>query len=1121
MRLTGWHVDGYGHYRDRDWRDLPAGLTVFHGPNEAGKSTLLSFLESVFFGFRDGRARQPAIPALAGGRHGGRVFLDDDGAGWTVERMRSGGLAVAGPGGAGGEADLRRLLGGVDRELFSSVFAFSLRELEDLGGLGDDAFRQRLFAAGLTGVGRSAHDALATLERRAQAQYRQRGASRLKDLWDELDALKAERRDAREALEGYPALRAAEDEWCAAIARADAEGDELRRRSTRLERLNRVWGVLARRAAVEDALAALPAGPDVAGDVADEALTLETRIAEHEAALAELQARVADRKEARDGIAIDEDALRSREAVRALQADAAAHRGRLEARADTERDRDDAARRLASARAEVGPGWSRERILGFDASVPVRDAAERWASTLDGAARALEDARSGVRRRAEELDEAAEAADRAEAARDAVPPTRELSTVDRELAALDRLRAGLDALGERRRDTEAADARVHDHEAAGTEDAAGPTAAEPARLLGWIGFVALVLGLALAAAGQVAGGLATALVGVVVAAVSWAAVRRADDAADRERAAAARTQARAERGEALRRRRDEARAALQEARVRVGRDAEAAGFAGAGGAGFAGAGNAADGVGAADGAGRGQATDTRATADAGGTVDAPGVPSYDAIADRARALTAERERAVDRARLGVAAHEAAEALARAGALHDAALDAEREAAQAADAAATDWQAWRVALGVPEDLPPPTVVRLVDVVLRARDLLLDVDRHEARIADLTAQIDAWVARAREVLRDAGRDGGGEPDAVRGGHRHAAAAPHRTHDRAETAGDAIRRLHDDAEAAADAAARRAALTTEVDRLTGEVRALAGRLAAARGRLAELLAAHGVETRDELVAAVGATAERRRSRSALAELDVELRASTGAGEDAERLISDAQAGAVEAWAAERTGLARELRELAATRDAAVHERALATAKREALEASADLARIDGRIEEVRAEAAVAAAAFRTTLGAQRLIRDTLAAYVDDRQPQVLRDASASFAEVTDGRYPRIRQGSTTHEALELEDAAGRTVDPVTLSRGTREQLYLCLRLALAKGVAAGGTPLPMIMDDVLVNFSPDRAEAMATVLAEVAREQQVLFFTCHPATRDLLRRTAGECGAGEVRVEELQRA
>jgi uncharacterized protein YhaN len=1097
MRLTGWHVDGYGHYRDRHWRDLPAGLTVFHGPNEAGKSTLLSFLESVFFGFRDGRTRQPAIPALAGGRHGGRVFLDDDGVGWTVERMRSGGLAVAGPGGAGGEADLRRLLGGVDRELFSSVFAFSLRELEDLGGLGDDAFRQRLFAAGLTGVGRSAHDALGTLERRAAAQYRQRGASRLKDLWDELEARKAERRDAREALEGYPALRAAEDEWCAGIARADAEGDELRRRSTRLERLDRVWGVLARRAAVEDALAALPAGPEVEGDVADEALTLETRIAEHEAALAELQARVADRTEARDGIVVDEDALRSRDAVRALQADAAAHRGRLDARADTERDRDDAARRLASVRAEVGPGWSRERILGFDASVPVRDAAERWASALDGAARALEDARSGVRRRAEELDEAAEAADRAEAARDAVAPTRDLSTVDRELTALDHLRAGLDALGERRRDAEAADARVHDHEAAGPQDAAGTTAAEPARLLGWVGVVALVLGLALAAAGQVAGGLATALVGVVVAAVSWAAVRRADDAADRERAAAARTQARAERGEALRGRRDEALAALREARVRVGRDAEAAGFGGARDArgvgntrGTAGTGSA---VGTGDDVDAGDAAGTRGAADAAEAID---VPSYDAIADRARALATERERATDRARLGGAAHEAAEALARAGALHDAALDAEREAEQAADVAATGWQGWRVALGVPEDLPPATVVRLVDVVLRARDLLLEVDRHETRIADLTAQIDAWVARALDVLREAGRDGDSEPDA-------------------------IRRLHDDAEAAADAAARRAALATEVDRLTGEARALAGRLAAARGRLAELLAAHGVETREALVAAVGATAERRRWRSALAELDVELRACAGAGEDAERLIADARAGAVEAWAAERTGLDRELRELAATRDAAVHERALATARREALEASADLARIDGRIEEVRAEAAVSAAAFRTTLGAERLIRNTLAAYVDDRQPQVLRDASAWFAEVTDGRYPRIRQGSTTHEALELEDAAGRTVDPVTLSRGTREQLYLCLRLALAKGVAAGGTPLPMIMDDVLVNFSPDRAEAMATVLAEVAREQQVLFFTCHPATRDLLRRTAGDCGAGEVRVEELQRA
>jgi uncharacterized protein YhaN len=44
-------------------------------------------------------------------------------------------------------------------------------------------------------------------------------------------------------------------------------------------------------------------------------------------------------------------------------------------------------------------------------------------------------------------------------------------------------------------------------------------------------------------------------------------------------------------------------------------------------------------------------------------------------------------------------------------------------------------------------------------------------------------------------------------------------------------------------------------------------------------------------------------------------------------------------------------------------------------------------------------------------------------------------------------------------------------------------------------------MVLDDVLVNFDPERARAMARTLGAFAREHQLLFFTCHPSMRDLL--------------------
>ena len=42
---------------------------------------------------------------------------------------------------------------------------------------------------------------------------------------------------------------------------------------------------------------------------------------------------------------------------------------------------------------------------------------------------------------------------------------------------------------------------------------------------------------------------------------------------------------------------------------------------------------------------------------------------------------------------------------------------------------------------------------------------------------------------------------------------------------------------------------------------------------------------------------------------------------------------------------------------------------------------------------------------------------------------------------------------------------------------------------------------MDDILVNFDPERARRTAESVAELAGTHQVLFFTCHPRTAELL--------------------
>lgn len=129
-------------------------------------------------------------------------------------------------------------------------------------------------------------------------------------------------------------------------------------------------------------------------------------------------------------------------------------------------------------------------------------------------------------------------------------------------------------------------------------------------------------------------------------------------------------------------------------------------------------------------------------------------------------------------------------------------------------------------------------------------------------------------------------------------------------------------------------------------------------------------------------------------------------------------------------------------------------------------------------------------------------------ERQPEVIRLASEIFARITGRRWRGIN-ASLEDKTLSILPAQGEALAPENLSRGAREQAYLALRLAYIKNHAAHAAPLPVIMDDVLVNFDPKRAERTARAFVDLTAEtngkgHQMLYFTCQPHMVDLLRKT-----------------
>ena len=80
--------------------------------------------------------------------------------------------------------------------------------------------------------------------------------------------------------------------------------------------------------------------------------------------------------------------------------------------------------------------------------------------------------------------------------------------------------------------------------------------------------------------------------------------------------------------------------------------------------------------------------------------------------------------------------------------------------------------------------------------------------------------------------------------------------------------------------------------------------------------------------------------------------------------------------------------------------------------------------------------------------------------------------------------------------------TREPVHLSLGTCQQLYLALRIALLITADNVGRNIPIIADDILVNFDSKRRAAAARALAELARHRQVIMLTCHEEIVDTMR-------------------
>ena len=137
-----------------------------------------------------------------------------------------------------------------------------------------------------------------------------------------------------------------------------------------------------------------------------------------------------------------------------------------------------------------------------------------------------------------------------------------------------------------------------------------------------------------------------------------------------------------------------------------------------------------------------------------------------------------------------------------------------------------------------------------------------------------------------------------------------------------------------------------------------------------------------------------------------------------------------------------------------------------------------------------------------AGRLLEMSMKRFEREHQPALLRETAQLLEQLTGGRYVDVVRRIDEKQALAVKTRGGDFRTPVELSTGAREQLYLAIRLAYVQQYCQRSEPLPMVMDDILVNFDDNRAASALAALQNFSDGKQILFLTCHQRTIELAR-------------------
>lgn len=1021
MNFTDLKIDGFGIWTGLEIHDLSAGVNVFHGRNEAGKTTLMQFARAMLYGFSSER-RDRYLPPVRGGRGGGSLGLNSVSGRFRISRVdRAGGLGevtvAAADGTIQGESQLRDLLADVDEHLFNNVFAVGLSEIQELGTLDGPRVSQLLYdlSTGLDGV--SLGEVLRELEAsRIRLLSPTDGPSQIADLTAKRDALRGELDDLSALTARHWQLAADREHLAGEIARADTELAEIERHSRLVELAASLEPKWHARSALDEQLAALGPPSHLPANAMLRMARLRTHIRRSRKRLKLIAERRGKQQAELSGLKINEPLWKNAPRIMAL----AEHESWIAA----------AEQQLREAEALVAKLERRDKEAAKMPAAAAASGAKLPAGIPHAALAALRGPAADLRRKSREARDAKQSISKAQATAanhtDAVEQAL-LEAGETDLPAALEKAGNLTAqlrrrvqLDERldRMSRHRADLEEQSHELLERQILPGWVLASLGGVFG-LGVLLILAGLFLPT--KIIGSFGTTVAVLGVLAFGTAAVAKWL----LERAAAHQL-------ESCRK-----QLTMLEAQTK-------------------------------------QAQQERDTLD-------------EQLPKGGGNLTARLQAAeADLARLETLTPLEAK---RATAGQDA-QSAEKRAADARDrlkAAHRRWQAALVAVGLPKNLAPKQIGELVRQSAASHDSRRELVDARQECERRKRELDAFAARIEPLHLDAKLlPAGSSPSEQLRLLKKQVAEQETLVARRDAIRKQLRKLRREklkhGKLLARFKRRRLALLTRAG-VSDE--AEFARRAAERGQVDELHRRRAALERELKDAIAGVCTEADIAPLIVQPITADTSLNNGWHWQAGRPPGPASAGAS---AIDRLAEARNNLSLLFERRGQINEQLRVLADdRGIARKRLELGVIEQRLKEA-IERWQVLATTRTIL--ESIKQD----YERNRQPETLRDASGYLARMTAGRYTRVWT-PLGEETLRVDDSAGHALPIDVLSRGTREQLFLSLRMALVGLYSRRGHSMPLVLDDVLVNFDEDRALAAAETLRDFASTgHQLLIFTCH---------------------------